>query len=279
MTVWIRCMHAGQTAIGTLEGDRVVFHEGDLFDGARPTGVSAALSDVTLMTPCEPGKLLGLWNNFHERARVEGLSRPPHPLYFVKTPNCHLAHGQTIRQPQAYDGPVVFEGELGVVIGKRCSHVSPAEADDYIFGYTCVNDVTARGVLKADPSFVQWVRAKSFDTFGPFGPAIVTGIDPDALTVRTLVDGVEKQNYPVADMFVRPREIVSLLSQDMTLMPGDLIACGTSVGTEPMPPGCTVEIVIDGVGTLANRFEASLQQQRNAADDQEHADAALESLL
>ncbi len=279
MAIWVRCTHAGRTAIGTVEGDRVVFREGDLFGATRPTGASAPLSEVTLLTPCDPGKLLGLWNNFHERARVEGLARPPHPLYFVKTPNAYLAHGQSIRQPRGYDGPVVFEGELGVVIGKRCSHVSPAEADAYIFGYTCVNDVTARGVLKADPSFVQWVRAKSFDTFGVFGPGIATGIDPDALVVSTLVDGVEKQRYPVADMFVRPREIVSLLSQDMTLMPGDVIACGTSVGTEPMPLGCTVEIVIDGVGTLSNRFEASLQQQRDAADDQENADAALEGLL
>lgn len=255
MTIWVRCRHAGRTAIGTVEGERVVFHAGDLFGAPKPTGESAPLSAVTLTTPCDPGKFLGLWNNFHARAQVEGLTRPPHPLYFVKTPNCHLAHGEVIRQPDGYEGPVVFEGELGVVIGKRCSHVPPAEADAYIFGYTCVNDVTARGVLKADPSFVQWTRAKSHDRFGPFGPGIVTGIDPDTLVVRTLVDGVEKQNYPVADMFVRPREIVSLLSQDMTLMPGDLIACGTSVGTEPMPRGCTVEIVIDGVGTLANRFE------------------------
>lgn len=279
MTNWVRCIHDGRKALGVIEGDRVVFHEGELFGTTRATGASASLSEVTLTTPCDPGKLLGLWNNFHERARVEGLTRPPHPLYFVKTPNCYLAHGQTIRQPRGHDGPVVFEGELGVVIGGRCIHVSPDEADAYIFGYTCVNDVTARSVLKADPSFVQWVRAKSFDTFGVFGPGIVTGIDPDALVVRTLVNGVEKQNYPVADMFVRPREIVSLLSQDMTLMPGDIIACGTSVGTEPMPLGCTVEIVIDGVGTLANRFEASLQQQRDATDDQQGADAALESLL
>lgn len=255
MSVWIRCEHEGSIKIGQLQGEQVAFYAGDMFGAPQPTGAGAALSAVRLLPPCVPGKLLGLWNNFHERAQKEGLSRPPHPLYFVKTSNCYAAHGDTIRQPQGYDGPVVFEGELGVVIGRRCSHVSPQEADAYIFGYTCVNDVTARGVLKADPSFVQWVRAKSFDTFGPFGPGIVTGIEPNSLRVRTLVDGVEKQNYPVADMFVRPREIVSLLSQDMTLYPGDVIACGTSVGTEPMPRGCTVEVAIDGVGVLRNRFE------------------------
>lgn len=255
MAVWVRCVYAGTTSIGQIQGDRVAFYEGELFGAPRATGSSAPLSEVRLLTPCDPSKLLGLWNNFHERARVEGLSRPPHPLYFAKTPNCYLADGEPIRQPPAYDGPVVFEGELGVVIGKPCSNVSVADAEQFISGYTCVNDVTARGVMKADPSFVQWTRAKSFDTFGVFGPGIVTGIEPDTLVVRTLVDGAEKQNYPVADMFVRPREIVSLLSQDMTLMPGDIIACGTSIGTEPMPRGCTVEIVIDGVGVLRNRFE------------------------
>ncbi len=255
MSIWVRCEHEGSVKFGRLEGERVVFHSGDMFDGPQPTGASAALAEVRLLPPCVPGKLLGLWNNFHERARKEGLSRPPHPLYFVKTNNCYAAHGDIIRQPATYDGPVVFEGELGVVIGRRCSQVSPQEADAFIFGYTCVNDVTARGILKADPSFVQWVRAKSFDGFGPFGPGIATGIDPDGLRVRTLVDGVEKQNYPVADMFVRPREIVSLLSRDMTLYPGDVIACGTSVGTEPMPRGSTVEVAIEGVGVLRNRFE------------------------
>lgn len=259
MTTWVRFEHAGRVQFGTLAGDEIAVHEGDLFNAPRPTGERVPIAAARLLTPCVPGKFLGLWNNFHQRAAKEGLSRPPHPLYFVKASNCYLATEETILHPGTYDGPVVFEGELGIVIGKTCHEVSPAEAERHIFGYTCVNDVTARGILKADPSFVQWVRAKSFDTFGVFGPGIVTGIEPDELVVRTLVDGIEKQNYPVADMFVRPREIVSLLSRDMTLHPGDLIACGTSIGTEPMPRGCTVEIAIDGpagvLAVLRNRFE------------------------
>lgn len=259
MAIWVRFEQAGQIRAGALVGEEIVVHRGAIFGDPEPTGERIPLADARLATPCTPGKFLGLWNNFHQRAEKEGLSRPPHPLYFVKTDNCYLASGETIRQPAAYDGPVVFEGELGIVIGRPCSGVGVDEAERYIFGYTCVNDVTARGILKSDPSFVQWVRAKSFDTFGAFGPCIVTGIEPDDLIVRTLVNGVEKQNYPVADMFVRPWEIVSRLSQDMTLQPGDLIACGTSIGTEPMPRGCTVEIVIDGpagsVGVLRNRFE------------------------
>jgi 2-keto-4-pentenoate hydratase/2-oxohepta-3-ene-1,7-dioic acid hydratase in catechol pathway len=255
MTCWIRFEHHTGTRIGQLEDESIRIYSGDLFANPKPTGETVSLAQVRLLTPCTPGKLLGLWNNFHERAAKEGLARPPHPLYFVKTNNCYLAPGGIIRQPESYDGPVVFEAELGVVIGKACRQVSEGDAEQFIFGYTCVNDVTARGILKSDPSFVQWVRAKSFDTFGAFGPGIVTGIDPDRLIVRTLVDGVEKQNYPVADMFVRPRQIVSLLSRDMTLHPGDVIACGTSIGTEPMPKGCTVEIAIDGIGVLRNSFQ------------------------
>lgn len=252
---WIRFEFAGRAQLGKLFGDEIEVYRGDLFDDPQPAGERVALSSVRLLTPCTPGKFLGLWNNFHRRAELEGLSRPEHPLYFVKTTNSYLAGGETIRQPRSYDGPVVFEGELGVVIGRECCRIQEDEAWRYIFGYTCVNDVTARGILKSDPSFPQWVRAKSFDTFGVFGPGIVTGLEPDELTVRARVDGVEKQNYPVADMFMRPREIVSRLSHDMTLHPGDLIACGTSFGTGAMPEGCRVDIEIGGVGILSNRFE------------------------
>lgn len=182
------------------------------------------------------------------------MQQPAHPLWFVKTSNCFMATGEPIRRPAGYDGLLVFEGELGIVIGKPCRNIGESEADDFIFGYTCVNDVTARDILRSDPSFPQWSRAKSFDSFGPFGPMIATGVEPDALTVRTLVNGEEKQNYPVADMFFRPRAIVSRLSQDMTLMPGDVIACGTSLGAGSIREGDLVEIVIDGVGCLANRF-------------------------
>jgi len=255
MAFWVRFSHAGEIGFGRLENDTIQVHAGEMFDEQQPTGQTLALTAVEVLPPCVPGKLLGLWNNFHQRAEIEGLSQPAHPLYFVKTDNCYLAPGKTIRQPTSYDGPVVFEGELGVVIGKTCRNVSAAEAAAYIFGYTCINDVTARGILKADPSFTQWVRSKSFDTFGPIGPVIATGIEPDQLVVHTRVNGVEKQNYPVADMFYRPRQIVSLLSHDMTLHPGDIIACGTSIGTEPMPKGCTVEIDIAGIGVLTNRFE------------------------
>lgn len=257
MTAWVRYTHKGKTSFGSLNGETIQIHQGNLFQTPAATEQTLALKDVTLLPPCEPGKMLGLWNNFHQRAEKEGLTRPDHPLYFVLVSSCHLASGQPIRRPAGYSGSVVFEGELGIVVGKTCRGITTDEADNFIFGYTCVNDVTARDTLKADPSFHQWTRAKCHDTFGVFGPAIVTGIEPDELVVRTLVNGEEKQNYPVSDMFYRPREIVSRISQDMTLYPGDVIACGTSIGAEPMPDGCTVEIVIEGVGTLQNIFQSA----------------------
>jgi len=254
MALWVRYRHQGSTGFGIVDKDTIQVCAGDLFASAKPTVERLPLDEVLLLPPCQPSKMLGLWNNFAARAKFENLQRPEHPLWFVKTANCFAAHGDVIRRPAGYDGPVVFEGELGVVIGKRCRMVGETEASDNIFGYTCVNDVTARQILRSDPSFPQWSRAKSFDSFGPFGPFIATGLDPDTLSVRTLVNGVEKQNYPVADMIFRPHAIVSKLSRDMTLMPGDIIACGTSLGAGPIEEGDLVEVEIDGVGRLSNRF-------------------------
>ena len=255
MQHWVRFRHNGQTGFGTLQGGRITVHDGDMFEHPRPTNLTLPQQAVTMLTPCTPSKMIGLWNNFQERARVEGLQRPAHPLYFLKGNNCFAAHGDYLRRPTNYDGAVVFEGELGVVIRKRCSNVPVAEVNRYIFGYTCVNDVTARHYLKADSSFTQWSRAKSFDTFGVFGPVISEDTNADDLTVQSFVNGKEMQNYAVSDMFYSPQEIVSLISQDMTLFPGDVIACGTSVGTGALAPGDRVEISIHGIGTLANVYD------------------------
>src|SRR5947199_4051038 len=128
-----------------------------------------------------------------------------------------------------------------------------------MLGYTCVNDVTAVDILKKNPTFDQWVRAKSFDSFGVFGPAITTGVDPMQLRIRTILNGQERQNYPVSDMFFPPHKLVSMVSRDMTLMPGDVIACGTSLGAGVMKDAeNTIEISIDGVGVLRNQFNQVL---------------------
>jgi len=255
MTCWLRFHADGADRFGTLSDDRIDEFTGDLFAHPQPSGRAFSREQVRVLPPCRPGKLIGLWNNFHERAAKEGLHRPEHPLYFIKAANCYAADGESIRRPNGYQGAVVFEAELGLVIGRRCKDVAVADALSYVFGVTCVNDVTARDLMRLDPAFVHWTRAKSFDTFGPFGPVIATGLDPAGLCVRGRVNGELRQDYAVADMIFSPAEIVSHLSQDMTLEPGDVIACGTSVGAGPLLAGETVEVAIDGVGRLVNRVE------------------------
>ena len=256
MAHWLRFAHAGASGFGRLEGAQVLVHTGDMFGANQATGGSLPLADVQLLAPCEPGKMPALWNNFHERARKEGNPLPAHPLYFLKSNNSFCAHGTPIRKPAQFDGKVVFEAELGIVIGKRASAVSAADADAFIFGYTCVNDVTAADILRADQTFAQWTRCKGFDTFCPIGPVIATGIDPARLRVKALLDGVERQNYPIADMIFSAAQLVSLISHDMTLEPGDIIACGTSVGAGSMKPGSVIRIEIEGVGSLENPYAA-----------------------
>jgi 2-keto-4-pentenoate hydratase/2-oxohepta-3-ene-1,7-dioic acid hydratase in catechol pathway len=255
VTYWIRFEHAGRAGFGTLDDDLIHVHRGDMFAAPMDTGETLSLSAVKLLTPCVPSKMVALWNNFHQLAAKLGNPEPAEPLYFLKGNNSFLAHGETIRKPAAYDGKVVYEGELGVVIGRRASNVSEADAAAHIFGYTCINDVTAAELINKDATFAQWTRAKSFDTFGVFGPGIATGVDPSGLTIRLVLNEQERQNYPVADMIFPPAKLVSLVSRDMTLEPGDIIACGTSVGVGSMKPGSTVSVIIEGIGTLTNRYE------------------------
>jgi len=255
MAHWIRFEHQGRVGFGVVENDIIRIHSGDMFAGAKGTGATVALAAVKVLIPTQPTKMVALWNNFRALAAKLGSPIPAHPLYFLKGNNSFLAHGETIRVPASYSGKVVYEGELGIVIGKRCTAVSEAQAPDCIFGYTCINDVTAAEIINKDATFGQWVRSKSFDTFGVFGPVVATGLDPAKLTVKTMLNEQERQNYPVADIIFPPAKLASLISHDMTLEPGDIIACGTSVGVGSMKPGSTVTVVIDGIGTLSNRYE------------------------
>jgi 2-keto-4-pentenoate hydratase/2-oxohepta-3-ene-1,7-dioic acid hydratase in catechol pathway len=256
MTLWIRYDHAGRTGFGTLEGTAVAVHEGSPFDDPRPTGATLDLADVTLRRPCEPTKMVALWNNFRALAAKLKQPVPPEPLYFLKNPASFADPGAIIRRPASYDGKVVYEGELGIVIGRTVQDASDAEAEAAIFGYTCVNDVTAADVLARDPTFAQWTRAKGYAGFGPFGPAIATGLDPATLVVRTVLDGAERQSYPIADMVFPAAELVARISRDMPLLPGDIISCGTSVGVGSMKgPVNEVSVAVEGIGSLSNRYE------------------------
>ena len=253
---WLRFEHRGRASFGQLDGESVVVFEGDMFGDKKPTGEIVPLSGIKWLTPSAPSKMIGLWNNFRAVAEKNGWAVPAEPLYFIKAANSYRAHGEAILAPIAYDGRVVYEGELAVVIGKTVTAVSPEKAPAHIFGYTCANDVTAADLIGRDPNFPQWSRAKGFDTFGVFGPVIETDFDPAEGSLVTLVNGRERQRYPFADMIFSPAQLVSLISHDLTLYPGDVIMCGTSLGVLPLRPGQRVEVTIAGIGTLANEYQA-----------------------
>lgn len=251
--LWVRYQHAGRVAFGTLATGRVHEHAGDMFGAHESTGVSHALGDVTLLSPSAPSKVIALWNNFHALAARLKLPDCAEPLYFLKSPNSWSAHGAPIALPRR-PAKVVFEGELGVVIGRRAAGVDEADAMAHVFGYTCVNDVTAADVLNRDASFAQWIRAKGLDGFCPMGPAIATGLDPATLSVTTRLNGDVRQHYAISDMRFPVARLVSLISMDLTLEAGDVILCGTSLGVGSMKPGSVVEVEIEGIGTLRNRY-------------------------
>ena len=225
MALWARVSRDGRDYFGTIERDKLLVHSGDMFGTTKPTGESIPLVDAKRLAPVVPGKMVALVDNYHALVAKLGHAVPSEPLYFLKAASSFLADGETIRTPRSYGGKVIYEGELGVVIGRRLSGAGEPEAAAAIFGYTCINDVVA------------------------------TGIDPSTLVVRTILNDQERQNYPVTDIIFPPARLASLISHDMTLEPGDIIACGTSVGVGSMKPGSTVSILIEGIGTLTNRFE------------------------
>jgi len=255
---WMRFLHAGQAGFGTVQGDAVRVYQGDMFNAPQPTGQVLPLAEAQWLPPVPPPRLvLGLWNNFRASAAKNGWAEPAEPLYFLKSPGCVVAHDAPIPvpDPAVYDGRVVYEGELALVIGRTTRAVSEAQAPAHIFGVTLANDVTAMELLHRDASFTAWTRAKSFDGFCPLGPVIATDFAICQTTaLRTLVGGRERQNYLLSDMFFSLAAVVSHISRSLTLEAGDVILCGTSLGVLPMKPGTRVEVVVDGIGTLANTY-------------------------
>ncbi|MFM2120110.1 MAG: hypothetical protein RL722_1578 [Pseudomonadota bacterium] len=235
-------------------GDIEALLEGELPALGQTLALADLLASDRLLPPCEPRQIVGLWNNFRAAAAKNGWAEPAEPLWFLKSPASLTGHGQAIPAPRGYDGRVAYEGELALVIGRRTEGVSEAEAAACIAGVTCANDVTAMELLNRDPSFAQWSRAKSFTGFCAVGPWFDTALDVSSASLRTTVAGRERQNFPLADMFFSPARIVALVSQNLTLLPGDLILCGTSLGVLPMKPGSEVAIAIDGLGQLVNTF-------------------------
>lgn len=252
---WARFEEAGHIGFGTLDGGHITEYRGDMFGTPEATGRVLALASVRLLHPSQPTKVIALWNNFAALGAKLGLAVPEEPLYFLKSPNSYAHPGDVIYPPRSL-GKVVYEGELGIVIGETATAVSEADALQHVFGYTCANDLTEVEILNRDASFMQWTRAKGMDKFCPMGPVIATGLDPAMLVVTTLVNDELRQNYPVSDMRFSVARLVSLISRDMTLYPGDVILCGTSVGVGSIKPGSDVTVEIAGIGRLSNRYQA-----------------------
>ena len=254
MAHWVTFTYKNEKNFGVLDTNKVEIYSGDMFNQPVATGKKINANDMTLLNPCNPSKIIALWNNYKTLAAEKGLSKPNNPLYLNKATSCISQPGEDIIRPMHYDEAIFYEGELGIVIGKHCKDVEPNESKGYIFGYTCINDVTGMDIVKKDPSFDQWTRSKSFDTFGIYGPSISTEIDPLNLQIESKLNGKIVQNYNTSDMFFNVFEIVSFLSMDMSLLPGDIIACGTNAGLGPMNEGDTIQVSVEGIGKLTNKL-------------------------
>lgn len=258
MERWARFNHKGDVKFGVFDekNSLVTVYEGDMFNKPTETKEQIHTNDLETLSPCKPSKMIALWNNYKALADEKGLSYPEKPLYIFKAPSSFAGPNDHIDHPSNYDGDVFFEGELGIVIGKTIKDLDNiSDAKNAIFGFTCINDVTAFGLLKNDPNFDQWTRCKGFDNFGVFGPYIATGIEAKDLTIKTIINDTEvKQDYPVSDMMFTVEEIVMHLSQNMTLHAGDVICVGTSLGLGPMEKGSKVTIDIESIGSLTNTY-------------------------
>jgi len=237
-----------KTGYGILYGEKIQVFIGAPYGRIKTTDLYYNLSDVKLLPPCTPSKIVALGVNYRSHGEEMGHRIPTEPLIFIKPSTSLIGPEDDIIYPESSER-VDYEGELGVVIKNRTCRVSKEDAGRHILGYTCVNDVTARDLQARDK---QWTRSKGFDTFCPIGPCIETELDPDNALLETRLNGEIKQKTNTGDLIFGAYELVSFVSHVMTLLPGDVIATGTTSGVGPMQPGDTVEVAIENIGTLIN---------------------------
>ena len=249
--LYLRARRDREAFYAELADGRIKRLAGPPYEEVVYSGEEYDPAEVKLLPPSEPTKIVAVGLNYAKHAAELKEKLAGNPVLFIKPATSLIAHGEAIVWPAASQR-VDYEAELAVVIGKACKAVTPEEAPDYIFGYTALNDVTARDLQKAD---IQWTRAKSFDTFCPVGPYIDTAYNPAGRRVQSVADGVIKQSGNTDDMLFSPAELVSFISECMTLLPGDIIATGTPEGIGPLRRGGVVEIRIDGLETLRNSVE------------------------
>jgi 2-keto-4-pentenoate hydratase/2-oxohepta-3-ene-1,7-dioic acid hydratase in catechol pathway len=256
----IRFLVNGKTKYGILDGDMIRGLRGSPFaysnrpgNLSRLDGNTYSPGDLKLLAPCCPSKIVCLGLNYRSHAEEFNLPIPPVPLIFLKPSTAVIGPDDSIILPRE-SRRVDYEAELGVVIGKKAKDVPADRAKDFIFGYTCVNDVSERHNQKEDG---QWTRAKGYDTFAPIGPWIETDVNPDDLKIESFLNGEPRQSARTGDLIFSVTDLVSFISGVMTLLPGDVIATGTPSGIGRMNPGDTIEVKIEGIGTLRNYVSSS----------------------
>lgn len=253
---YIRYQFNQITSYGVLKGETVYELSGSLFGEHEQTGREIPLLEVTLLAPCQPGKIIAIGLNY--KSHIGDRPTPSKPEMFLKTATSVQNPEGEILIPKVSDGNVHFEGELVVVIGKRGKHIPASAAREYIFGYSCGNDVSERDWQSGTNKDLQWARAKSSDTFSPFGPVIATNVDPRNLHLQTRLNGRVMQEQTTADLLFDVYEIIAHCSQTMTLESGDLIFTGTPGRTERMRAGDVVEVEIKEIGVLRNYVKVEL---------------------
>jgi len=249
----VRFDQEGRSGYGVLDGEKILPIWENPFAGITEIGETLVLSDVTLLAPCEPSKIVALGLNYRDHAAEFGHQVPEEPLIFLKPSTAVIGPEAAIIYPKM-SRRVDYEAELAVVIGKTAHRVREDDALEYVLGYTCFNDVTARDLQKKDGLFT---RAKGFDTFAAMGPWIETAIgDPDNVMVEAYLNGEPRQHASTSNMVFGVRRLIAFISEVMTLLPGDVISTGTPSGIGPMRPGDVVEVRVEGIGTLRNRVLA-----------------------
>jgi 2-keto-4-pentenoate hydratase/2-oxohepta-3-ene-1,7-dioic acid hydratase in catechol pathway len=238
----------GKTNNGILESETIRAFTGSPYGRIRTTDRYFNLNEVKLLPPCNPSKIVAIGVNYRSHGEEMSHRIPAEPLMFIKPSTSVIGPEDDVVYPESSER-VDYEGELGVVMKKRAWKVSREDAPKYILGYMCLNDVTARDIQARDK---QWTRGKGFDTFCPIGPCIETECNPDNLELETRLNGEIKQHTSTGELIFPVYELVHFISSVMTLLPGDVIATGTTSGVGPMQPGDTVEVEIENIGTLRN---------------------------
>lgn len=245
---YIRYSYKDKIQYGILEDDQIFELTGGIFTSLQKTGSIVPLSEVRLLSPCTPSKIVCIGLNYRDHAEECNIPLPKSPVVFLKPSSSVIGPLDNIIYPEMSQR-IDYEAELGVVIKHRAKNVSVNNAMDYVLGFTCANDVTARDLQPADG---QWTVAKSFDTFMPLGPVITDEVDCNNLKIQSRLNGKVMQNSNTGNLIFKVDYLISYLSGIMTLYPGDVVITGTPMGIAPMNPGDVIEIEIENIGVLRN---------------------------